>query len=133
VFRPLRPLLALLLVALLAAVPVAAAQTASPTAVPTTPPEGDDPFPVTFVALLVGAFFGGGLLLAAAVGLVSLALVELVGPFGDRVHLVLPLLVVALPIAVLVNSTDATFFTLVYAGAVVGAALAGFLLRRRYR
>lgn len=131
--RPFRPPLALLLVALLVTVPSAAAQTTSPTAVPTTPPPGDDPFPVSFVVFLVGIFVGGGLLLAAVAGLVSLAVVELLGPFGDWTHLALPLLVVAFPIAVLVNSTRATFFTLVYAGAVVGAVVAGLLLRRRYR
>jgi hypothetical protein len=111
-----------------------AAQSASPTAVPTDPPGGTDDWTGLLVVLL-GLLVAGGLVLTVVATAVSVALVELFGPFRDGVHLALPTLVGGVPLAVF--TVTATFgvelLWPLYLAALVALPTAGLLVRRRYR
>ncbi|MFC6951801.1 hypothetical protein [Halorubellus litoreus] len=110
-----------------------AAQSTSTTAVPTDAPGATDGNGLALLGTLIAALVAGGLLLGAFAGLASVVLIELFGPFSDRTHLALPLLVGILPTLVLVNSFGIELLVILILTELVALPITGLLVRRRYR
>jgi hypothetical protein len=111
----------------------ALAQPDSPTAVPTEASGATGGSGLALLAFLVVALVGAGLVLAAVSALVSVALVEVFGPFGDRTHLLLPTVIGVGPTAVLVVSFGPELLAVLVLTELVALPATGLLLRRRYR
>lgn len=113
--------------------PTVAAQSASPTAVSTEPPPGaTHGSGLALLGLLIAALIVGGLLIGAVAGLVSIGLIRLFGPFSDRAHLALPVVVGGIPMLVLVNSFGTELLAILVLTELVVLPVMGLLLRRRY-
>lgn len=126
-----KPLRAVLVVFLCSS--TVAAQSASPTAVPTEAPGTADGNGLALLGFLIAALIGGGLVVVAVASLVSVSLIKIFGPFNDRVHLTLPIVVGAVPTAILVLSFGIELLVVLVITEIVALPVAGFLLRRRYR
>jgi hypothetical protein len=126
-----KPLRAVLVVSVCSS--TVAAQSASPTAVPADAPGAADGTGLALLGFLIAALIGAGLLVVAVASLVSVSLIEIFGPFDDRVHLTLPVVVGAVPTAILVLSFGIELLVVLVITEIVALPLAGFLLRRRYR
>lgn len=77
-------------------------------------------------------FVVGGLLVGASAGVLSLTLIRLAGPFSDRVHFALPLVIGGIPTAVLVDSFGIDLLLILVLTELVALPVTGLLLRRRY-
>jgi hypothetical protein len=135
--KSLRPALAALRLSVSALVvlvwlPAVAAQSASPTAVPTEAPRPTDGSSLALLGFLIASLIVGGLLIGAFAGLVSITLIELVGPFSDRTHLALPVVVGSIPTVVLVNSFGIELTAILVLTELVVLPVTGLFLRRRY-
>lgn len=135
--KSLRPALAALplsvsVLAVLMWSPAVAAQSASPTAVPTEAPGATDGSGLALLGFLIAALIVGGLLIGAFAGLASIVLIKLFGPFSDRTHLALPVVVGGIPTIVLVNSFGIELLAILVLTELVILPVTGFLLRRRY-
>lgn len=118
--------------ALLVWSPAVAAQSSSPTAVPTEAPGATDGSGLALLGFLVAALVVGGLLIGAFAGLASIVLIKLFGPFSDRTHLALPVVVGGIPTIVLVNSFGIELLAILVLTELVVLPVTGLLLRRRY-
>lgn len=109
------------------------AQSAAPTTVPAEAPGGVDGNGLALLGFLITALICGGLLVVAVATLVSVTLIRIFGPFNDRVHLTLPIVVGAVPTAILVFSFGIELLVILVITEIVALPVAGVLLRRRYR
>ena len=132
--QPLLPAFALSIVIFAALVwlPAVAAQSASPTAVPTEPVGPTGGVGLAPLGFLLAMLVVGGLLIGASAGVVSIALIKLVGPFSDRVHFALPVVIGSIPTAVMVNSFGINLLLILVLTELVTLPVTGLLLRRRY-
>lgn len=112
---------------------VTLAQPDSPTAIPTGASSVADGSSYALLGFLLVALVGSGLVLVAVTGLLSVALIELFGPFGDSTHLLLPAVIGSVPTAVLVASFGIELLAILVLTEGVALPLTGLFLRRRYR
>lgn len=112
--------------------PAVVAQSAATTAAPTEAPGATDGSGLALLGILIAALIVGGLLIGAVAGLASIALINLFGPFNDRTHLALPVVVGSIPTLVLVNSFGIELLAILLLTELVALPVTGLLVRRRY-
>ena len=118
--------------AVLAWSPAVVAQSSITTAVPTEAPGATDGTGLDLLGFLIAALIVGGLLIGAFAGLASIALIKLFGPFSDRTHLALPVVVGSIPTIGLINSFGIELLVILVLTELVVLPVTGLLVRRRY-
>jgi hypothetical protein len=71
-------------------------------------------------------------ILAVIAGGCAVVLIEVVGPFSDRTHLALPVVIGSIPALVLVNSVGIDLVLIPALARLVALVTTGLLLRRWY-